>query len=168
MKLQLKAMDVIVRRFKPEEQCIQKNDYDNWFVQHIVHSTKCKPQYLNLAGNLSICKNAEQLMLIQNDIWDSFYGNTPATPPCTEIKFLDLEYDEYDNDNIDMANIDFYLVFRDTVYKEIRQVRAYTIKMLVADVGGYVGLLLGYALVKLPEFPVFLYGRAKEFLLKQE
>lgn len=44
------------------------------------------------------------------------------------------------------------MAFRDLTFKEIKQNHAYDIKKLIGDVGGYIGLLLGYALIALPDF----------------
>ena len=43
-------------------------------------------------------------------------------------------------------------------YKEIEQVRAYDVQSLVGNVGGYIGLFLGYALRELPTFLLLGYN----------
>ena len=47
------------------------------------------------------------------------------------------------------------------------QIRAYNIETLIANVGGYVGLFLGYAILQTPEFFVKVYQHAKKNVLNR-
>ena len=72
------------------------------------------------------------------------------TDPCSEIRQLDISYEETDSDEPadDQISLKFYFVAKG--FKEIRQVAAYGLMSLFGNVGGFVGLLLGYALIHLP------------------
>ena len=72
------------------------------------------------------------------------------TSPCSEITKLDLSYEETDFDQLQDNKIELRKYFMSKEYKEIRKVRAYGLMSLFGNVGGFVGLLLGYALVHLP------------------
>ena len=80
-----------------------------------------------------------------------FTWNIDSSPPCTETNKIQIDYEEQDLEE-EEGTIKFTMAFRDTTYKEIKQNSAYDTKSLVGDVGGYIGLLLGYALIKLPGF----------------
>ena len=43
-----------------------------------------------------------------------------------------------------------HVSYLSNTFKEIQQMKAYTIMMLFGNVGGFVGLLLGYALIQIP------------------
>ena len=76
-----------------------------------------------------------------------------VTPPCREIKRTTLEY-------VDTkpwkgwANADellFSIFFRDSSFKNIKEIREYDVQDLFGNIGGYIGLFLGYALVNMPD-----------------
>ena len=59
----------------------------------------------------------------------------------------------------------FWVFYRQTTFREIKQIRAYDLDMLYGNIGGYMGLLLGYAILNLPTMLLFLYGSIKKSLL---
>lgn len=73
---------------------------------------------------------------------------------------------EKDSDTMEDV-IEFNIVFKDLKFKEIKENRAYDVKKLIGDVGGYIGLLLGYALLGLPEFMYRVYGFLKQAVTKK-
>ena len=56
------------------------------------------------------------------------------------------------------------LEFTDTTYMEIEQVRDYGIQDVVGDVGGYLGLFLGFALLQIPEVIFTIISWIKDIL----
>ena len=44
------------------------------------------------------------------------------------------------------------MMFRQTRFREVEQIRAYDFESLVGNVGGYIGMFLGYAISNLPRF----------------
>ena len=52
---------------------------------------------------------------------------------------------------IDMDRLEIELVFKTAAYKEIKQDRAFNIESFIGNVGGYVGLFLGFAIWSIPE-----------------
>ena len=66
---------------------------------------------------------------------------------------LQIEYEDtvtWENQEDDEMFIQIY--FRDTSFKQIKEKRDYEIQDMFGDMGGYVGLFLGYALVNIPGF----------------
>ena len=53
-------------------------------------------------------------------------------------------------------------------YLEIKQIRAYTFTNLVGNVGGYMGLFLGYAVLNFPKLIIELFSSTKRIIFKQE
>ena len=49
------------------------------------------------------------------------------------------------------------LEFQDGTYVEIQQIRAYSIEDLVGDIGGYLGLFLGFSLLQIPQLLFKIY-----------
>ena len=60
------------------------------------------------------------------------------------------------------------LEFQDGTYMEIQQIRAYSIQDLVGDIGGYLGLFLGFALLQIPELLLKIYVWMDAELLKKK
>ena len=56
---------------------------------------------------------------------------------------------------------------RQTSFKEIEQIRAYNIRSLVGDMGGYMGLFLGYALLNFPSLFLECVGFMKKKILDE-
>ena len=59
---------------------------------------------------------------------------------------------------------DFFLlriIFKLPLFKEIRQTRAYSFQTLVGNLGGYIGLFVGYTIKEIPVFMRFLYENIK-------
>ena len=77
-----------------------------------------------------------------------------VTAPCDQMKTVtftvqDLPQSENDSYKKDYAKI--YFIFKSAAYKEILHVRAFDIESLVGNMGGYIGLFLGFAIWQLPD-----------------
>ena len=57
------------------------------------------------------------------------------------------------------------MFYRQTTFREIKQIRAYDLENLYGNIGGYMGLFLGYAILNLPTMFLFFYGSLKKNLL---
>lgn len=166
----LSGMEVISRRQKPDMPCNENSGSDDWIYQNFTHSVGCRPPYWSNMGNTPICNKKEHLMYFAHTYWETFVWNLDLYPPCKEMNKLQVDYEEKEfeqsKDN-DGSWFVFKMVFRDLTYKEIKQNRAYDGKKLIGDFGGYIGLLLGYALIKLPDFLFGVYSSFKRRLLNR-
>ena len=54
---------------------------------------------------------------------------------------------------------------RQTTFREIKQTRAYDVESLYGDIGGYMGLLLGYSILNLPSMILLCYGSIRKRIL---
>ena len=62
----------------------------------------------------------------------------------------------------------FRVAYRQTQFKEIKQIRAYDPESLYGDIGGYMGLLLGYSILNLPSMIAVWYGFIKNTFSNQK
>ena len=53
---------------------------------------------------------------------------------------------------------------RQTTFRETKQIRAYDLESLCGDIGGYMGLLLGYSILNMPTMILLCYGSIKRRL----
>ena len=157
----LSGIEVIRRRQKSGWQCIENTDYDSWVYRNITKSLGCKAPYWTHIDHVPNCKRKKDLQYIAQKYWDMFTWNLDSNPPCTEIKRIQIDYEEQVSKE-DKGAIAFTMAFRDPTYKEIKQNPAYDTKKLFGDIGGYIGLLLGYALIKLPEFLLLACARIQK------
>ena len=73
------------------------------------------------------------------------------TPPCRSVTNLPFSFQEIDeNLSRDPAYFRISMTSADTTFKNIEHLVEYTGQNLVGNIGGYLGLILGYALVHLP------------------
>ena len=153
-----KEMEVLTKRQKRDEQCLE-NEYasiDDWLIYHIMDTIKCRPPYWSnkLISNTSfpVCDSKEQLYEAVDHFFNFFYGNKENNSPCIEIVNLGIDYEESEDRNVTEGATRISLYYRSNTFKEIKQMRAYTGMMLLGNVGGFFGVLLGYAFVQIPGF----------------
>ena len=80
-------------------------------------------------------------------------SNTPELKPINEM---------------DKNVTQFLVIFEDSGIKEIKQLRSFGIASLVGYVGGYIGLFLGFSIIQLPSFCMFLFQNIKELFNKSD
>ena len=157
LRFTLLEMEILRKRDKREGTC-QKNEvmqYDELMLYYIIKEVRCRPPYWEQKpgwDEYPVCKRKQDLEQVTNLFWNFFYGKNESNTPCTEIKKLDIKYQESATDESTPPNttrIDFYY-YKCNEYKEIRQMQAYTGMMVVGNIGGFVGMLLGFALVQIP------------------
>jgi hypothetical protein len=170
MRFYLKEMEVLRRRHKSHENCRDDDEmkYDDFAISHIVNVVQCIPPYWkdNTEIEFPICDKKEQLMKASSEIGKLLNGNTKINPPCTEITKINVEYEEPEAGTVPENTTQIDWIYRSNSYKEIRQMRAYTTNMLVGNVGGFFGLLLGYAFVQLPTLLHFIFDGLKSYFFK--
>ena len=90
---------------------------------------------------------------------------TDYIPACQSIQKILYTYQEFKIiedwtqewlDEIDSI-YEVLLEFQDGTYMEIQQVRDYSIQDVVGDIGGYLGLFLGFAILQIPELIFRIY-----------
>ena len=151
MLFYMNGIEVIEKRHKKYEECENDIDFDVVMARYIINTLGCRPPYMDSMGeNFTVCTSKEKLFEAGKLFYKVFYGNLNLTGPCSEITKLDLSYDETDFDQLKDDQIELRMYFMSKAYKEIQQVRAYGLTSLFGNIGGFVGLLLGYALVHLP------------------
>ena len=105
-------------------------------------------------------------------LFHSDYNIGSIVPSCTEVDKISIQDDmkEVDNDmeigwfedmkgNLDIKSVWFRIsvIYDKQTYREIKQVRAYSVQSLVGNVGGYIGLFVGCSLLQLPHYLQNLY-----------
>ena len=83
-----------------------------------------------------------------------------------QIEYLeaDIETFPYGTDDNETDDDWFMMEFAImmTKFKEIKQTRAYSVQSLVGNLGGYIGLCLGYAILNLPSTAIEIWKSLKQ------
>ena len=123
----------------------------------------CRPVYLK-SGNsvLPRCSRKEQMQ----EIGDLLFASAKTyLPPCQRVTDIRYDFSEQDinnkitdimpmsigveatiNDPNSTGLLSIWTLMLEDSYREIKQVRAYSIQSLIGNAGGYLGLFLGTAL----------------------
>ena len=169
MNYDFKAMELVHRRDKTQDHCDYHPNHDEEFQRKMIQKIGCIPPYWTSKQNISVCKSMEQLKQFSKDVFKSSFGNMATTEyvtkPCVDLKNLLYEFEETDASPEEMslwspqlelaADDKMFMVilgFQEPAFKEIKQVKAFGIEGLIGNVGGYVGLFLGYSIIQLPTF----------------
>ena len=149
-------IEVFTRRQRKGRPCKKRENYDQWLLEHLMSTENCVPPYWNSTKGIPSCQTKEQFKKISERFWTHFYSNGDngeLTPPCREIRKILVEYEDSETyPRIPDENLLLQIYFRQSNFKETSERREYDEQTLFGDVGGYVGLILGYAIVGLPDF----------------
>ena len=172
MRFTLRSMEVLRRRPKKNKLCYDMEDYDPKIRDIIIEKSGCRPIMWNTNRSEPLCSTIESFQGIVLEHFDQFNQlqrkNKTYLDPCLSIEKLQIEYSE---ENIpsgeeDLSDDDdgWFIIQFDLVpnnFKEIKQVRKYSVQSLVGNGGGYIGLCLGYALWNVPTIILGIWNHAK-------
>ena len=150
MILYLKEVEILRMRNKPQAPCTESPPHDDVVVQNIINSSNCTPPYFNSSTEMPICKTKKSLRKAARQFHNIFYGIETLTPPCKQVLNIDSRYAEQWDKELSNDEVLLRVLYRSSTYREIRQIRAYNAMALLGNVGGFIGMLLGYAFVQIP------------------
>ena len=100
MKFTVKNVDVISRRNKPQEPCIEDwKHFDDYILNSMAIENGCYPKYWNLTANVPYCENTMQLKRFKDQPTQAMIESHSS--PCRFIDRLDYIYEELDEITID-------------------------------------------------------------------
>ena len=170
MRFRLKGVEVLARRSKRKTKCnLDWLSSDAMLETNIIHRLKCYPPHKrpgskrdNRLGSSPIqaypsCQNSTQIKSITDPTRDDLHR---YPKPCRIIEKLEFDYDEgfkyvlKENDrpctSTQNSRFRIQVYFGDTTYKEIKHVRDINAESLAGEISGYVGFILGYSILQLP------------------
>ena len=174
MRFLLKSMEVLRRRQKRSNKCYADPDYDKMIREHIIKNVGCRPSFWAHNSTHPTCTTKDS----SNEIISQHFDHLSRLnitkeyfEACLSIEKLQIEYLEADIETFpygtkdnetdeDWFMMEFAIMM--TKFKEIKQTRAYSVQSLVGNLGGYIGLCLGYAILNLPSTAIEIWKTLKQ------
>ena len=174
------GMEVIQQRSKSSSTC--KEDWlndDNQIIDQLISKVGCRLPGWNTTLNIPVCDSQDDFAALQVPLISTvdmkFLKN--YIQPCRQIFTVistssikrptleDLKNKDWENnDTFTMLNIHF----KSVGYKELINVRAFNEESLIGNLGGYIGMFLGFAIWQVPDFLSFVFGKMKSQCVKFE
>ena len=154
MKFKIQKLEVIKHRKSAKQSC-NKNwtKDDERMMLEKMQRVGCKPSYLKVDADFPICRSQREMKIFAN------FNSTHYQPPCKSIRKILYSYEEFNHledwtdgwPNETDRLFEVMVEFTDGTYMEIEQVQDYGPQDVVGDIGGYLGLFLGFALLQIPD-----------------
>ena len=151
------SMDVIRRRNTRQNPCHKewKRD-DDMILTKIVETIGCKPSHWVLNVNLPVCNDKEKMERAKiptvRSIDSSFLKQ--FVQPCDQIQTVTSTIREVQRELTNETgelSTHVGVWFKSPYYKEVQHIRALDAESLIGNMGGYVGLFLGFAFWQAPD-----------------
>ena len=147
----ISELEVIERRNTNNKRCLNKKSvYDQSVLKNHILMKGCRAPYLNADNSFPVCNTTDDIKNAKLT-----YGKTKTIDhikPCNRISKLAYER-SYKNTYKDWS---VFINFPEDV-KTIVQSKEVDIHSLIGNVGGYLGLFMGYAIVQIPSVVFSIY-----------
>ena len=148
-------IEVIRRRNTIKTPCNENSLKDMDLIDSkLLHQIQCKPPHW-IDIDFTICNSSQNIKKfdISSDIPDSsFLKSQPK--PCDQVQsasiFIQENYRSKNTTNLDRMS-SFGILFNSPDYREIKHTRDFNLESLIGNVGGYIGLFLGFAFWQIPD-----------------
>lgn len=159
LELKLSECKRLKKRVKSNDACNnQIKNYDRYLQQQIVNRLGCVPVYLRQSfpkdSNDTVCVLPNELLTAHQIIekFDTFLKNYDK--PCDEMLVLTID-SVNNNPNPKPKDIAIKFIYTEQIYEEIKYRKAIESLSWISNVGGFVGIFLGYSMMQFPEFLIY-------------
>lgn len=167
MNFYINGVEKMRRRNKRRRPCMRNwIDYDSEILNEYAKSIGCTPPYINRIDSIPECTTQHQMQKSMFKLRLDDYGKAP---PCQGFERVDFIYEENGlRDTIWSGEGKFWigLLFNNRKFKEVVEKQAIDLNGLIGYVGGYIGLILGYSIVKIPESIIAITWKFKRVSLQ--
>ena len=134
-------------------------NYDQYLQQkmaeELVEEIECVPIYLKVLlsneSGFDVCQSPTKLKKAFQLLQDLKTNIKKYEKPCDEI--LVLSIDSINNNPIPIPDdIAIKFIYTEKMYEEIQHIKALGFENWLSNVGGFVGIFLGYSMMQFPEF----------------
>ena len=108
--------------------------------------------WINSIQDLTPCETQNELNQVHREYFEyRLTSKASEVPPCRSLDKLEFSYFEYDIEEGKDPNVTISILFIDDRYREMLNIRAFDVHSLLGNIGGYVGIFIGCALLNLPD-----------------
>ena len=167
LRYKIKGVEFVRRRNKKNQPCHEDwTNYDDEILKRHVMVSGCSPPYIGPFPDVSTCWTKDQ---IASSVFSLRMDDYDVQPPCQGMEKIDYFFEEHVWEEKDIwwnktsteGAFWFGLYIYNQKFKEIVQIKALDVNGLVGYIGGYIGLILGYSILQIPECIVILLRKFK-------
>ena len=168
LEFKLSECKRLKKRYNSKNACNRTiNNYDKYLIQKTGEKLEkrigCVPRYLknkltNMVG-LKDCQSPYDLKEADKFIKDVKTIISENDIPCDEMLLLTIDSIN-NNPNPTPSDISIQFFYTEKIYEEIKYLRAIGFENWLSNVGGFVGIFLGYSMMQIPEF-VLLFANSQ-------
>ena len=132
-----------------------KEDYDMYLINTIIEEIKCIPSYwkdyAKTKIDMEVCTSQVALTKAYSytKTWKAFIEN--HTRPCIDM-YNTVAWNWLDAvETISPEEVQIKLTYQEQYYQELRYLPDFDFETFISNVGGFVGIFLGYSLMQVPE-----------------
>ena len=168
LRYKIKGVEFIKRRYKKNNPCYKEwTNYDDMIYKDHAKTLGCTPPYFKSIANIPRCSNEDQMAALPFQFRHDDYGKPP---PCEGFESIDYDFEEhiikdlsYEDYHYRRGHFWIGLYVYDQKFKEITQIKAMDFNALIGYIGGYIGLILGYSILHIPEYIVGFIEKFKAY-----
>ena len=167
LEFKLSECKRLIKRHDSNEKCnANMPNYDK-YLQHkmaekLMEETGCVPIYLKVMlsneSRFNVCQSPTELKKAYQLLEDEKKNLGRYEKPCDEM--LVLSIDSINNNPLPIPDdIAIRFIYTEKMYEEIRYIKELGFENWLSNVGGFVGIFLGYSMMQFPEF-LLLFANA--------
>ena len=165
MNFLIRGVEKIRRRNKKIHPCNENwmnHDFD--ILKDHAKFAGCTPPYHRSIDSIPSCSTQDQ---IQRSLFTLRLDNYGKYPPCQGIERVDYHYQEPSMKNTVWSGFGKFwigLYLNNQKFKEVEQTQKIDLNGLIGYIGGYIGLILGYSILQIPDLIIIMKFNLRYFL----
>ena len=155
---------VLQKRFTKHKPCVKNDDYDLYLQEAVINKLECIPPFWlykrKSNSHIKECTSIEKLEKLNEMIVDIYrnkldYNSSPfkmlkINPPCLDM-FNSIVWNRLISRTPDENSALIEISYLEKNYEEIKQVEDFGTQDFVSNVGGFIGIFVGYSMMQIPE-----------------
>ena len=188
VKMRVNAVDVLTKRPDAEIPCnVSLHDVDSRWISNAVDALGCIPAFFKrFSTNTTLpaeevtkleCTKEQYLRFNKNFIPDYNFGQIASMylQPCSQIHYIvtstdslidekevkDIYLDLISSTSKKLGKVEIKIEYAILEFRETKNYRAFGVLSLWSQIGGFIGIFLGYSLLQVPDLigSIFKWGR---------
>ena len=165
LSFNIKGMEADISRYKEDKHnCIEDwKNYDNITMENHMKTIGCKSPDQITNSDWPICSSKEMMRKARIPL------NNEKLRPCRRVESVHFELGETQDTgyhNMENDSNWFCIVVRilNPRFKETVQQKEVDIQTLIGYIGGYIGILTGFAIIQIPEMLMEMFKYSRMFI----